>query len=59
MGTFISANAARNKIDELCMIVGETIIGKDSFRNKSVDEFYRSIQSWVNKKKAEIDVYKK
>jgi len=41
------------------MIVGETIIGKDSLRNKSVDEFYRSIQSWVNKKKAEIDVYKK
>lgn len=41
------------------MIVGENITGKNILRNSSVEEFYRSIQSWILKKEAEAESYKK
>ncbi len=59
MESYEHPNTTRNKIDELCMVVGENVLGKNVLRDSSVEEFYRSIQSWLVKKEAEIEAYKK
>lgn len=56
---FVHSIAAINKVDELCMVIGGDIIGKDHLRSRSVEEFYRSIQSWLIFKEEEAAIYKR
>lgn len=49
---FHAIHNERDEFDQTCLIIAETIAGKEELQSMTVEKYYQSYQSWLRRQEA-------